>query len=115
MLWLDLANDRLAAELGAPKYVPYGAQALPHNGSATRSLTFRYIVRVGDESERLETACVRLVSPKKPWRLHDRRRTYPEEYEAAAALIDAACPALPGDALEVVMAYCRWSDFFAHD
>ena len=63
----------------------------------------------------LETACVRLVSPKKPWRLHDRRRTYPDEYEAAAALIDAACPALPGDALEVVMAYCRWSDFFAHD
>jgi hypothetical protein len=63
----------------------------------------------------LETACVRLVAPQKPWRLHDRRRTYPEEYEAAAALIDAACPALPGDALEVVMAYCRWSDFFAHD
>ena len=63
----------------------------------------------------LETACVRLVAPQKPWRLHDRRRTYPDEYEAAAALIDAACPALPGDALEVVMAYCRWSDFFAHD
>jgi hypothetical protein len=63
----------------------------------------------------LETACVRLVAPPKPWRLHDRRRTYPDEYEAAAALIDAACPALPGDALEVVMAYCRWSDFFAHD
>ena len=62
MLWLDLANDRLAAELGAPKYVPYGAQALPHNGSATRSLTFRYIVRVGDESERLETACVPCAS-----------------------------------------------------
>ena len=36
-------------------------------------------------------------------------------YEAAASLVDAACPALPGDALEVVMAYCRWSDFFAHD
>jgi hypothetical protein len=53
MLWLDLANDRLATELGAPKYVPYGAQALPHNGSATRSLTFRYIVRVGDDSELL--------------------------------------------------------------
>jgi hypothetical protein len=62
MLWLDLANDRLATELGAPKYVPYGAQALPHNGSATRSLTFRYIVRVGDESEQLETACVPCAS-----------------------------------------------------
>ena len=46
---------------------------------------------------------------------HDRRRTDPEEYEAAAALLEAACPARPGDALEVVMAYCRWSDFFAHD
>ena len=58
---VDLANDRLAAELGG-RYVPYGAQALPHNGSATRSLTFRYVVRVGDESERLETACVPCAS-----------------------------------------------------
>ena len=45
MLWLDLANPRLAADLGGSRKVPYGAQALPHNGSATRSLTFRYIVR----------------------------------------------------------------------
>ena len=43
-----------------------------------------------------ETACVRLVAPQKPWRLHDRRRTYPEEYEAAAAPIERParrCPA----------------------
>ena len=62
----------------------------------------------------LDTAAVRLAPARKPWRQH-RSRDYPAAYEEAALCLEAACPALPGDALQVIMAYCRWSDFFRHD